>query len=74
MKPSFKMSFHCLWDKSNRTCGQFECEVNCFVLISFVHMLGMIWRGGKGVCLKLEPQGQGGRKFSDLDGKGCEGP
>ena len=51
---------HYLWAKSNnRMRGQFECDVTrfYFVLILFVRMHGIIWRGG--VQLKLDVQDQG---------------
>ena len=42
-----------------------------FVLILFVHMHDIIWRGG--VCLKLEVQGQGAGEISDADEYGLWG-
>ena len=61
---------------NNRTRGHFECDLAwfVFVLISFVRMHGIIWRGGRGGGgagrLKLGVQGQGGGRILDVDGQG----
>ena len=73
------ISLNCLWAESNdRTCGQFECDVNwfcfCFDFVFPHARCGccsiVCWGGRARVCLKMDVQGQGGGKILDVDGQG----
>ena len=78
MKPSFNIPLHCFWAKLNhRTRGQCDLSIwfcLCFAFVRSHAQCGcfsiVFWRGWS-FHLKLDVQGQGDKKVSDVNRKVC---